>query len=170
MRPSRAGFRSRVVRDQRGFTLIEMMVVALTIAILIAISIPLIQSFRVRTQDRAIQTQLRTALILERNHWVETGSFTGDGAILKQYDPQFLEGDALAAPYHPVLWLDATSNEQRVCMFAQSDSGTWFVILEDADPGGLPGITNKTYFGQGLPAQCNDALAAGFAETMDAGW
>lgn len=159
-----------MLRDERGFTLIEMMVVVLTIAILIAISIPLIQSFRVRAQDRAVQTQLRTALILERNHWVETGSFTGDGAILTAYDPQFREGDALAAPYHPVLWIDGTSNEQRVCVFAQSDSGTWFVILEDADPAGVPGVTNKTYFGQGLPAQCNDTLTAGFAETIDDGW
>jgi len=169
MESTRTRSQCRVLGDERGFTLVELLVVALTIAILIAISIPLIQGFRIRAQDRAVQSQLRSALILERNHWVETGAFTADVSQLQVYDPQFRDGDPVAAPYHPVLWVQGPEN-QRVCLFAQSDSGRWFVILEDADPAGAVGVTNKTYFGQGLPGACTDALAAGYSESIEAGW
>src|SRR5680860_839660 len=45
-----------------GFTLIELMVVILIIAILIAVAIPTFLGFRERAQDRAAQSELRTAL------------------------------------------------------------------------------------------------------------
>ena len=49
-------------RDDRGFTLVELMVVVLVIAILIAIAIPTFLGARERSQDRAAQTLLRNGM------------------------------------------------------------------------------------------------------------
>src|SRR5688572_32809414 len=46
----------------RGFTLIELMVVVLIIAILIAIAIPTFLGARARAQDRAAQSSLRNTV------------------------------------------------------------------------------------------------------------
>ena len=48
--------------DERGFTLIELMVVVLIIAILIAIAIPTFLGAKTRAQDKAAQSSLRNAL------------------------------------------------------------------------------------------------------------
>lgn len=53
--------RGRTDRDQRGFTLIELMVVVLIIAILLAIAIPTYLGARERANDRAVQSNLRNA-------------------------------------------------------------------------------------------------------------
>lgn len=52
----------RLYREDKGFTLIELMVVVLIIAILIAIAIPTFLGARKRAQDRAAQSNLRQAV------------------------------------------------------------------------------------------------------------
>src|SRR6476661_8057640 len=51
----------RSTRDAEGFTLIELMVVVLIIAILLAIAIPTYLGARDRANDRRTQSNLRTA-------------------------------------------------------------------------------------------------------------
>lgn len=155
--------------NDAGFTLIELGVVLLTLAILVATSLPVIQSFRVKAQDRAIQTELRNALIMERAYWTENGVFTSDVSDLKAFDPSFQAGSPLLAPYHPILETEEASANQRLCLYAQSDSGTWFGIFEDADPG-VGNISNLTYFGQGIVTECSQALTATFSNSIDLGW
>ena len=50
-------------RDDRGFTLVELMVVVLVIAILIAIAVPTFLGARERSQDRAAQSLLRNGIV-----------------------------------------------------------------------------------------------------------
>ncbi len=50
-------------RDDRGFTLVELMIVVLVISILIAIAIPTFLGARQRAQDRAAQQLLRNGLV-----------------------------------------------------------------------------------------------------------
>jgi type IV pilus assembly protein PilA len=54
--------RLRRMREEGGFTLIELMVVVLIIAILIAIAIPTFLGARKRAQDRAAQSNLRNTV------------------------------------------------------------------------------------------------------------
>jgi type IV pilus assembly protein PilA len=51
----------RLQRSENGFTLIELMVVVLIIAILLAIAIPTFLGARQRANDRAVQSNLRNA-------------------------------------------------------------------------------------------------------------
>ena len=57
-----ATLRKRFDRDDEGFTLIELMVVVLIIAILLAIAIPTFLGAQNRAKDRAAQSDLRNAL------------------------------------------------------------------------------------------------------------
>lgn len=63
--PGRAGRRG-ADRDERGFTLVELMVVVLIVAILVAIAIPVYAGARKRANDRALHTYLRHALAAEK--------------------------------------------------------------------------------------------------------
>jgi prepilin-type N-terminal cleavage/methylation domain-containing protein len=58
--------RARRARRDGAFTLVELMVVVLVIAILLAIAIPMFLGARVRSQDAVAKTSLRTALEVQR--------------------------------------------------------------------------------------------------------
>ena len=57
-----SSLRTRLQKDEDGFTLIELMVVVLIIAILIAIAIPTFLGAQDRARDRGAQSDLRNAL------------------------------------------------------------------------------------------------------------
>src|SRR5438445_8494415 len=61
--------RNRLHGDEEGFTLIELMVVVLIIAILIAIAIPTFLGARSRAQDKQAQSNLRNALTAEKTFY-----------------------------------------------------------------------------------------------------
>jgi type IV pilus assembly protein PilA len=65
-------------RGEDGFTLIELMVVVLIIAILIAIAIPTFLGARQKAQDRAAQSDLRNALTTVKTAYVDSQSYLAD--------------------------------------------------------------------------------------------
>src|SRR5687767_15540586 len=79
--------RIREMKDQDGFTLIELMVVVLIIAILIAIAIPTFLGLRQRAQNRAAQSDLRNALTGAKAFYTDAETFTGFLAAAPSIEP-----------------------------------------------------------------------------------
>src|SRR5438067_8005628 len=73
--------RDRLNNDDKGFTLIELMVVVLIIAILIAIAIPTFLGARQRAQDRAAQSDLRNGLTAEKTVYTDNQTYDTDVQI-----------------------------------------------------------------------------------------
>jgi len=70
--------RRHLQKDENGFTLIELMVVVLIIAILIAIAIPTFLGAQNRARDRGAQSDLRNAMTAVRTISTDSsGLFTG---------------------------------------------------------------------------------------------
>src|SRR5664279_4818427 len=68
--------------DERGFTLIELMVVVLIIAILIAIAITTFLGAKSRAQDKAAQSSPRNALTNAKGIYTDQDSYGASSAAL----------------------------------------------------------------------------------------
>ena len=66
------------MRDERGFTLIELMVVILIIGVLMLLALPTFLGARQRASDRATLADIRTAFAAERAYYTDTLSYTSD--------------------------------------------------------------------------------------------
>lgn len=67
--------KQRLDHEDEGFTLIELMVVVLIIAILLAIAIPTFLGARNSANARAAQSNLRNALTAEQTYWTNNQVF-----------------------------------------------------------------------------------------------
>jgi len=110
-------------RGERGFTLIELMVVVLIIAILIAIAIPSFMGARTRANDRSTESELRNGLTAEKTVYVDTQTYYVDSTAVKAAEPTlrwatklFVQVGSNAAP------------NDTVCLSERSPSGTWFGV------------------------------------------
>src|ERR1044071_7764366 len=79
-------------RTDEGFTLIELMVVVLIIAILLAIAIPTFLGARTKAQDRAAQSDLRNALTAEKTFYVDGQVYTASSTALQAIEPHLTWG------------------------------------------------------------------------------
>src|SRR6478609_2658281 len=72
---------------ERGFTLIELMVVVLIISVLIAIAIPMFLGARDRANDRATQSNLRNGLTAEKTVYTDTQIYYVDSTAVRTAEP-----------------------------------------------------------------------------------
>ena len=77
----------RGLNKDEGFTLIELMVVVMIIAVLIAIAIPSFLGFRKSAQDRSAQAELRNVLLSEKAFWLDNGDYTQTTADITAFEP-----------------------------------------------------------------------------------
>jgi len=63
-------------RNQKGFTLIELMIVVAIIGILAAIAIPQFASYRMKAQDSAAKSALKNLATAQENYYATENTYT----------------------------------------------------------------------------------------------
>ena len=153
--------RKRMDREE-GFTLIELMVVVLIIAILIAIAIPTFLGARKRANDRAAQSNLRNALTAEKTYFTDAQVYTSVGTQLSSVEGSLVwrTGAVVATANPGDVYVEAPS-ASVVCVSVKSASGSYFGIRDDAS-----GTGGSTYFtGAAVPAACSSSASAPYTLT-----
>ncbi|MEE9297928.1 MAG: prepilin-type N-terminal cleavage/methylation domain-containing protein [Acidimicrobiia bacterium] len=145
----------RGLNKDEGFTLIELMVVVMIIAVLIAIAIPSFLGFRASAQDRAAQSELRNVLLSEKAFWLDNGDYTQTAADITSFEPN---AKVNADPTLGVaLDLNGASSD-IVCLTRTADSGNTFSIWESSTAGTFYGATDLT------GADCPAAAPGGYTQ------
>lgn len=134
--------RNRMKDREQGFTLIELMVVVLIIAILVAIAIPTFLGARSRAQDKSAASDARNAVTAAKTLFVDSETYTGiDEAGLQKVEPSldFAAVAGVTAPVKDVMsWLvvdygGKTGN--AVLMITRSDSDKYLCHADVTDKG-----------------------------------
>jgi type IV pilus assembly protein PilA len=76
-----------VCDDDQGFSLIDVMIVVLIIAILLSIAIPSFLQARNPANARATQSDLHSALMAEQTQWTDAQAFSGSVATMSSIEP-----------------------------------------------------------------------------------
>jgi type IV pilus assembly protein PilA len=125
--------RKRLDRDEGGFTLIELMVVVLIIAILIAIAIPTFLGAQNRSRDRGAQSTLRNSISAAK-----TIATDNDGLFATSLGPPVVPiafGDLntaepaithAAAGAKKVVGVVTAADGTSIVLYTQSASDKWF--------------------------------------------
>ena len=123
-----ATLRSRLRNTEDGFTLIELMVVVLIIAILIAIAIPTFLGVQNRAKDASAKSDLRNGITNAKAIATDNAGATdkADATALGTAEPS-LTFDTLANAGKGTIGVTATAS--NVVLVTQSKSGTWYGML-----------------------------------------
>ena len=137
------------LHNDEGFTLVELMVVVLIIAILMAIAIPTFLGARQKAQDRAAQSNLRNALTAEKVYYVDNEKYTS--ASLSAIEPgltwqaaSYATTSSDAGDVHMQLGNTTGTLNDITCLTALSASGTLFAVKDIAT-----GTAAGTYYKNG---------------------
>lgn len=134
---------SKLHRKEEGFTLIELMVVVLIIAILIAIAIPTFIGMRDRGYDSQAKSNLRNGITAAKTYYTDQESYNGLGATslaaiesavtftdddTKGCDDPTDTTDGVDGTDHGIVFVDdVNSGGENICMATWTKgSGKWY--------------------------------------------
>ncbi len=149
--------RRRMANEDEGFTLIELMVVVLIIAILMAIAVPTFLGAQDRARDRGAQSNLRNALTAAKTMatdqaglFIDSGGAALDETDLATAEPSlsFSNGAMTTAGPIDVVTEAAGAN---IVLYNRSASNTFFCIAATS--------TGAVTYGKGTAATSVDTLA-----------
>jgi type IV pilus assembly protein PilA len=128
-------------RNEEGFTLIELMVVVLIIAILLAIAVPTFLGARTRAQHRAAEASLRNALVAEKTYYADTQQYS---AVAADITP-VVESNLGVDPSDPTKGVVLSqADTEAICLTRVSADGTAFAIYESTVLGTWYGTADLT--------------------------
>ncbi len=135
--------------QEAGFTLVELMVVILIIGILIAIALPTYIGARTRAQNRAAQTELRSAYVAASTYYAANETYTGfDVAAALQAEGAVSWVAGGAAPVVGQVAIEVASGN-TVLLIDLARSGTYWCIAQ------VPGSPLNTKGGDAAWANIN---------------
>jgi type IV pilus assembly protein PilA len=135
--------------DEQGFTLIELMVVVLIIAILLAIAIPTFLGARNSANARAAQSNLRNGLTAEQTYYTNNQAF-GNTAGVSTIEPNLQwtdTGPVSASPAQVLVAIDTATpaNGDWVILTAMGkDKNCWNIAQLNQKVGTAPAGTYYT--------------------------
>ena len=163
---------------EAGFTLIELMVVLLIMAILLAIAIPTFLGVKGGAQDRAAQSNLSNALISSKSIYATAGTYPANiTATLATQEPElsFLAPAGVPANNNQVsLAVSASGNSLFLVDVSASNNGTcWGLADNNGDAvaqatGNAPtGTSYAAWPGGANNANCNATYLLANAQAAD---
>ena len=170
--------------EDAGFTLIELMVVLLILAILLAIAIPTFLGVTKSANDRAAQSNLNTALVNAKAFYQTAGQSYGTGtaaanstavvAALSSAEPALTFSTGASASQSTIS-VSVSADGQSVVMAAQAKStGNCFYIVDgsttETGTGGVaPYLTLAGYTGQAMLSGGNVLAGTWYGESKSSG-
>ena len=131
--------------DEQGFTLIELMVVLLIIAILLAIAIPVFLGAKNSANARSSQSNLRNALTAEQSTWTNNQVFDDTTANMTGLEPSlnWVNGAVASEGGNTVSVTTgkSTAAADTVFLEAYAKDGNCYVIEQTNDPAVTAGST-----------------------------
>jgi type IV pilus assembly protein PilA len=129
--------KQRLDREDEGFTLIELMVVVLIIAILLAIAIPTFLGARNSANARAAQSNLRNALTAEQTYWTNNQQFDATPADMSTVEGalNWTSGTAATSTANQVSVVISTDGNV-VALSAEGKDQNCYTILQSNEATG----------------------------------
>ena len=149
--------------DEEGFTLIELMVVVLIIAILLAIAIPTFLGARSRAQNRAAESNLRNALTAEKTSYTDSQLYVAFN-VVSSAEPSL--SFVNAAPSGTQVEVTTTGGSNNVvCLLDRSSSGMYYELVDVASTDANYAVGGTFYASGDNTLACPSTISAAGAPT-----